>query len=301
MKDFKTKRIEYVNNWPNSILFKWEQEYEERVKLLAKNTSFIPMKMDVLDNEYYNRAISFLIDAIEVIDRRPQHSFSYIFTAYDLYSKSVCNKNITDRNVELIYTVFKDVITNNIELNNAFVECFKEIPQKTLQYLFGNLYNEQIRKRTIKDDQCRDDVSRTLLIDSITNKYSNDFTNYSTGIRPGSRLLYHIFNKDTVNIDGQDFKISIEDRLSLLLSGYIYSLRNDNEHGSTISATKSSMTRMSTFANSYFAFFMTYYFLLIVIFENTKVDKKKAYIELADNMKSNLDLYKKIFGHSIKE
>lgn len=301
MSDYKNKRIEYINNWPDSTQFKWELEYEERIASLPKGTSFIPIKMDVLNDEYYNRAISFLIDALEVIDKRPQHSFSYIFTAYDLYSKSVCNKNITERNVELIYTVLKNTISGHAGLKAAFAECFEKIPHKTLQYVFLNLYKPQIRNRTIKDAHYADDANRMLLIDTIVSKYSNNFSDYSMGIRLGSRLLYHVFNKDAVDIDGHVFPINLEDKLSLLLSGFIYSLRNDNEHGSSISATKSSMTRMSTFANSYFAFYTTYYILMIIIYDFTKVDKNKAYVELAENMKHNLNLYIELFGHSLKE
>lgn len=301
MTDYKNKRIEYINKWPNSTLFMWEQEYENRISLMPERTSFKPVKMDVLQDEYYNRAISFLIDAMEVIDKRPQHAFSYIFTAYDLYSKSVCNKNITERNAELIYTVLSDTIANHIELKSAFVECFRLIPQKSLQYLFLNLYKPQIMNRIIKNGCNANDPNRMLLIDTIVHKYSNEFADYRIGIRLGSRLLYHMFNEDVINIDGQDFSICLEDRLSLLLSGFIYSLRNDCEHGSTISATKSSMTRMNTFANSYYAFFLTYYILMIIIFDVTKTDKSAAYVELAENMKQNLCLYTKLFGHSLKE
>lgn len=302
MADFKRKRIEYINNWPNSEKFDVEKKYENKIAECFEKSSFEPMQMELLVDENYNKAVSFIIDAIEAIDSRPQHSFGYIFTAFDLYSKSATGINrITDRIWFVIDRMIVPVVLSNPMLDNAFKLYFNKIPQKTLQYLFLNLYDCRIRERVKKNISGVVDVNRENLLNHIITKYSNDFSKYETDIRPGSRLIYHILNTDNINIDSVMYNIDSKDRWSFLLSGYIYSLRNDNEHGSTISVTKSSLTKMNSFANSYFAFLMVYYILLIIIIEQTASDKNAAYIEMEKNMQKNLNHYTKLFGHALIE
>ena len=75
MADFKTKRIEYINNWPNIKRFEAELQYEEKFRSINNGTPFIPFKMVVDNNEFYNKAVSFLIDAVESLGHKPNHSF----------------------------------------------------------------------------------------------------------------------------------------------------------------------------------------------------------------------------------
>ena len=103
MADFKTKRIEYINNWPNADKFDVERQYEEKYKSVNNGVPFIPFRMTVNFDESYNKAVSFMIDAIS-LERRPNHSFEFMFIAYDIYSKSVTSfDNITDRTQTLVH------------------------------------------------------------------------------------------------------------------------------------------------------------------------------------------------------
>ncbi|MBU3090012.1 hypothetical protein KPL42_16140 [Clostridium gasigenes] len=65
--DFKRKRIEYLNNWPNVEPFEIEKKYYENVKTvkLLRKTIFIPFLLKNEEDAEYNTAISFIIDAIE--------------------------------------------------------------------------------------------------------------------------------------------------------------------------------------------------------------------------------------------
>lgn len=301
MTDFKIKRIEYINNWPNAAKFDVEHQYEEKYKLVNNGIPFVPFRMTVNPDESYNKAVSFMIDAIESLERRPNHSFEFIFIAYDIYSKSVTSfDNITDRTQTLVH-VWNTLIQSDADLNNSFNELFKYIPQKSLQYFFSRIFDSKIMTRATKDSNRRVDADRTNLLNQIHHKYSANYADYATGIRPGSRLIYHVFNKTSLVIDGVSHNISLEDKLHLLSSGFLYSLRNDTTHGSSISATKSSFTNMGTVANSYFAFLLTYYLLMLLIIEHTSSNRAQDLSDLARNMNLNLNNYIELFGHALSK
>ena len=301
MTDFKTKRIEYINNWPNADKFDVERQYEKKYKSVNNGIPFVPFRMTANTDENYNKAVSFMIDAIESLERRPNHSFEFIFIAYDIYSKSVTAfDNITDRTQTLVH-VWNTLIQSDTDLNSSFNALFKYIPQKTLQYFFSRIFDSKIMVRATKDSNRRIDANRTNLLNQIQRKYSVNYADYATGIRPGSRLIYHVFNKTSLDIDGISHNISLEDKLHLLSSGYLYSLRNDTTHGSSISVTKSSFTNMGTMANSYFAFLLTYYLLMLLIIEYTSSNITQDLSALAHNINLNLNNYVELFGHALSK
>ena len=301
MADFKRKRIEYINNWPNAEKFDAERQYEEKYKSKNNGTPFVPYHMTTNTDEFYNRSVSFIIDALESLGNRPNHSFEFVFTAFDIYSKSVTSiERITDR-IQNLVSVWTTLIQSNSDLTNSFNELVNHIPQKSLQYFFSRIHDSRIIKRSSKNSDGTVNAERTNLLNQIKNKYSTNYTDYATGIRPGSRLLYHILTQSSLAIDEQTYAISLEDKLHLLTSGFLYSLRNDTTHGSSISATKSRFTNMSTMANSYFAFLLTYYLLMLLIINSTSSNKPQALTDLSQNININLNNYIELFGHTLSK
>ena len=298
MSDYKSKRIEYINNWPTMPRFDIELQYEEKYKKTNNGTPFIPFPMKSNSDEFFNKAISFMIDAIECLCNKPNHSFDFIFTALDLYSKHIVRVDrITDRIRDLV-PLLSNLINENIDLKKEFTNLIKNIPNKSLQYLFKQLYDTRVNRRISTVNNTRTNLGN--IVNSITASYSNDFNNYSTGIRPGSRLLRHVLTKEDITISSNHYNVSLDDKLHLLASGLLYSLRNDAYHGGSISCTKSSFCNMSTMANSYFSFMLTYYLLLLLIIDNTSANKQNDLSALANNINLNTSCYVSLFGkHNI--
>jgi len=115
MSNFYKKRIEYINNWPDSTPFEAELEYKTICdNFLEKNgrPPFKPMKMwetckvksDDIDsnaqeplndqkiNEVYNRVISHIIEALGLIPYKPNLAVFSLFTGFDNFSKIVYQK-----------------------------------------------------------------------------------------------------------------------------------------------------------------------------------------------------------------
>lgn len=303
--DFKQKRIDYLNNWPNIEPFEIEKLYYEKVEQLKilKKTIFFPFPLKSEEDTEYNKAISFMIDAIEELERYPNYAFEFMFKAYDVFSKIVYSQNITDRNKWLCDNKWSVLIESNTELKNAMQLLLESIPMKACQYIYTRICDRDsmaYKRLTTEFGGGNNNTNRKNIIESIENKYGYDYTNYSTSIRPASALYRFMLQNDEIKVNSSKFSLSMRDKLHFIISGYIYTLRNDTMHGDNISITKSSKTNMSTYANNYYAFVFMYYLVIILMLDrygdNYDMD---IYKELADNIKKNVELYKELFGNNI--
>ncbi|WP_438511557.1 hypothetical protein [Clostridium chrysemydis] len=302
--NFKIKRIEYLNNWPNIEPFEIEKQYCENVKKLksSTNTIFKPFLLKSEENSEYNKAISFMIDAIEELEKYPNHSFEFMFKAYDAFSKVVSSGNITERNIWLCDNKWALLIESSPELQDAIQLLFKLIPMKSCQYIYTRICDRNSRayKRLTNEISGRIDYSkRKNIIESIENKYRYEYNMYSESIRPASALYRYMLRNEEIDVNGTKYTISMCDKLHFIVSGYIYTLRNDSMHGNNMSITKSSKANMSTYANNYYAFLFMYYLVIILMLDKYSEDYSMSkYKELAQNIKQNVELYKKLFRNN---
>ncbi len=308
---FKNKRIEYLNNWPNSEAFEIEKKYCSFVSntKLESGTIFKPFQLFANDDEEYNKVISFIIDALNQLEVYPNFSFEFIFKAYDCIQDKYHTdiKTITDKNKVLCDNELSDVINRNARLNASFQNLLRVIPVTACQYLYlritdHNNDNQPYKRVTtdISGSNSLDSQKRREIVDAIESKYG--LGDYPTTIRKASLLYRFILKNNSVNID-KTYSICTSDKLHFLMSGFLYTMRNDIMHGSSMTFTKSSLASLRTYASSYYAFLLLYYFTIILVIEAFKGDyPNDVYDKLAENIDENIDLYMRLFTRkSIEE
>ena len=114
--DFKTKRIEYLNNWPNVEPFEIERRYYELVdKVKMDNgTVFKPFQLKRNEDVIYNKTISFMIESIDQLEKYPNFSYEFIFKAYDCFMEHYHSSmhQITDKNKLLCDNEWKNILNS---------------------------------------------------------------------------------------------------------------------------------------------------------------------------------------------
>lgn len=310
--DFKERRIDYLNNWPNVEPFDIEKKYYSLVKKIKKEngTIFVPFQLKKNDDTSYNKTISFMIEAVDQIEKYPNFSYEFIFKAYDcfmdLFYPSI--SQITDKNKKLCDNEWKSILDSNPMLMNAFEKLIATIPVKACQYLYIRLTNRtgdnkayQRVSTDVSGGSSINSTKRKNIVDDIENKYGIDYTRYSESIRKASLLYRYILKNDSFSFDEKTYNIITEDKLHILVSGFLYTLRNDIMHGSSISITKSSKTTLGSFAIDYFAYLLLYYLLVMLIIYKFSGDyPADVYDKLADNINRNVNLYVQLFGKEIE-
>lgn len=309
--DFKKKRIEYMNNWPNSEPFEIEKKYYALVDKVkrTKGTIFKPFRLLQNDDVTYNKTVSFIIEALDQLDKYPNFSYEFLFKAYDCFLDKyyILNSNITDKNKQLCDNEWKNIINSNLNLKISIEKLMSIIPVKACQYLYIRITDHtgdnQPYKRIstgISGTSNGSSIKRKEMLDAIEKKYGIDYGNYANSIRKASLLYRYILKNDIVTVD-KSYVITMDDRLNILVSGFLYTLRNDIMHGSSIAITKSSKTTLGTYAIDYYAFLLLYNLLIILIINYFSSDySKDIYDRLADNIIENLDMYVELFGKNIE-
>lgn len=310
--DFKKKRIVYLNNWPNVEPFEIEKKYYSLVEKIKNEhgTIFIPYPLKYNIDVSYNKTISYMIEALDQLEKYPNFSYEFLFKAYDCFMNLFYSNipQITDKNKKFCDNEWKDILNANIDLRRSFENLFSSIPVKACQYLYIRLSEKTAEnkayKRVTLDISGRETIEskkRKGLVDDIEKKYGIDYSRYSDTIRKASLLYRYILKNDSVLVNNNNYYISLEDKLHILVSGFLYTLRNDIMHGSSISITKSSKTTLGTFAIDYYAYLLLYYLLVTLIINKFPTDySNNDYCTFAKNIEENINLYKQLFGSEIE-
>lgn len=194
-----------------------------------------------------------------------------------------------------------------MKLKISVEKLLSAIPVKACQYLYIRITDHtgdnQPYKRIstgISGGASISSIKRKEIIDAIEVKYGIDYGNYANSVRKASLLYRYILKNDNVVID-KSYAIATDDKLNILVSGFLYTLRNDIMHGSSIAITKSSKTTLGTYAIDYYAFLLLYYLLIMLIINYFPNDYSIGiYDRLADNIIENLNTYVEMFGKNIE-
>lgn len=248
--------------------------------------------------------------SIDQLEKYPNFSYEFIFKAYDCFSKHYhpSIEQITDKLKTFYDTEWNNILELHTLLKEAFEKLIAARPVKACQYLYIRLcYTTQVNKaysRVTTDISGGTTVSsnkRKSFVDAIEAKYRADYSNYADTIRKASMLYRYLLKHDTIIIGANTYNITTEERLHVLVSGFLYTLRNDIMHGSSMAITKSSKTTLGTYAIDYFAYLLLYYLLVILIINKFSADySSDIYDQLADNIEKNVDIYKQLFGREIE-
>ena len=196
MSDFAKKRIEYINNWPNSEMFEAELNYKKRCEDFCTDNGhmpFVPMKMWEDSDDTFNRAISHLIDSLEMMPLRPNFAFAFMFSGLDFYAKKTYTDNTTS-SLKMLAEDIDALVAVNGDVKTMLKELFSAYPVNASLYLYKCLcgqsnHNSNVRIRIATDASNASINTHAKLIDDIYNHYGYDNSNYNASIRQAA-LLY---------------------------------------------------------------------------------------------------------------
>ncbi len=305
MSDYINKRIEYINNWPTVVPFEAEKNYEKRcndfiAKYGRQPLSLMKLWADIDDK--YNRILSHVIDSIDVMPYHPNFAFNFVFSALDYYTKEIYANSKTTFCLKNFAEDVSTLANQNSDVNSLLEALFSVIPVSATGYLYKGLcrINPQNKaySRLIQNCDNTENIYRKSIIDSIETKFGTDTRNRNPA------LLYRkIFNNSDISLDERTINITQSFRLHLLISGIIYSLRNDSFHGSAMSSTKSSQTTPARYAMNYYCYVATYTLLMLILVKNatiSDVDKNIKYAELKDVTLQNANDLHNMFGNHLQ-
>ena len=231
---------------------------------------------------------------------KPDKAFFYIFIGFENYSEQIFNqKNITIRLKDFIDELDKDA-NSNIDLNDSIKLLCSAIPIQLNVYFIDRIITESNVITRITQNQGNHPIAdQNNLVNAILQKYPDLSTNVKSK-RYAACLLKKIFNQQNITVNHYNYSPSRKLLLYFLFLGILYTLRNDNAHGSSISSTKSSKTTFKRYAMNHFAYLATYTFLIYLLIKKDNQALFSSRIKsLKDNVEENVRQMKCFFGSNL--
>ncbi|MDO6598438.1 hypothetical protein Q4512_16080 [Oceanihabitans sp. 2_MG-2023] len=303
---YSKKRIEYNNKWPNEvIIFSAQKAFLELLNDKGIINILRPIKLPLIENYEFQRLLSFKIDIYEQLPNRPDIGFDLAWRTFEAYSTYIAKKSnwsvsktwkITNKISE---DFFINQYNNNSELNSAFKELTKAVPLQATEYLIKKLFEEESSAIKSQQRQITDRVKDCIgneLFDAIEKKYGD--LNADTQRRAGM-LLQILLSGREIELKEKKYQLSQLQIIKLLINGILYTYRNERFHGDAFSPFKSSLTKIKTYAHSYYLLISTYFFISQLIYKD--YPNLIELSEIAKSLNENTVRYNLVFEKHIKK
>lgn len=285
-------RVEYNNNWQNSIYWKCDA-HESLDEVLARrkiDSLFIPVKVEssaveaMLSNDTINRVFSAMIDINDMLPYHPELGFEIAWRELELISKAFLNDNKRDETgggiTKLIPVAKKiaDVIVNSVCKSNPTLDALIEkmlsdTPLPVYKFTILRMYREFELSVDPQYGSVKDRAKGVLgdkLYEEIDRKYSLSLQEKPTAenLRKASSLLRLILSgKPLADLNNHSYNaFSLRDRLVFYITCVLYTARCERFHGDYFSPFKGSMSTVGTFCNYYWQMVSCYFLTWLVLY-----------------------------------
>ena len=309
MRQYNLLRRDYVNSWKisnvaNSLayFFPLEKELQKRLSGIGYDL-FLPIKVKAIEDKDYNIKLSYLIDALAQLPRAMDIAFDFIWRGYEKSLKDIYpNDNITKQ-------VQKETIAYGSDPDIVMIakEFIEILPMQTWEFVvksFKDSWNPSVNMNSQKGlikrtfyigNRSNEQVNLINMYNSFGNKY---FTNYNAKEHRNAACFFkRYFKGQTMSIGSDSYRTNDLEKCIILFNCLLYEFRNTRTHAVAISPFKSSKATISTFMHCHIVFLITYACFLFSGLMRYGI--KKA--DIIDNIKMNIDSFKKFYGKAINK
>ena len=312
----KQTRLENFNNWPKSKLFDAEATFIDKLNNFKYEEIFSPCKIKENNDYDTHIPISYLLDMVDSLPKRPDHSFDWVWRAFEyMVSDRFSNTNTTSNLRKIVEQDITSIFINNENIKESFFSLVKEIPLQSCEYFVKAILNtnsfsyandnEYKQLSPFAKRLLTDNGDSTLLNPNIQKLFNYLISRYnyinSESRRNAALIIKNALSGNEIENKDNNEKIKLEsnDILIILLSGLGYSFRNDRAHAKSISPFRSSKATIKTYAHCWFMFLLIYEMLNICLlnYKISLIDMN----DLHDNIIFNCNSYKKLFKNQISK
>jgi hypothetical protein len=309
------QRIESHNDWPKKIEFSAELEFQKKIAAAGGLAPFKTAKLSDVSTEEFHRYLGTLIDGLDALPQRPDYLFDHCFRIIDAASKLLTNKSKTTYAISEVYlNIFS---TDNAKWTNIVNLLCARMPKSSAEYISRRLLDASVNKGS--DANAIATRARKCLgihrFTEITQKYS-----YANVGAPGNAVnkcasfLLLLLNTDkplpaakksgsastyaNLDLTVKSNLLTPQEKLRLIMSLFLFTMRNERQHGSAVSPFRTSKATLGRYASYYYAMVCAYTISLGVISARASGSISATTIE--HNVRANLAEFEKFFGSNAR-
>ena len=315
-----SKRIEYQNDWPTKIDFSAELEFQKKIEAAGGLAPFKTGKLTNVNSKDFHIYVGNLIDGLDALPHRPDYLFDHCFRIIDASSKTLTKKKKTTFAIsEVNLNIFS---TGKADWDQIADLMCKHMPTSTASYIATRLLDASLGKGTdagaivARGEKC---ISSKRFTEA-TKKYT--YANYSgPGVAVNKfasfiRLLLKTStplkkttknssspsastsNFSTLDLTKSANLLSKEDKIQFIITLLLFTMRNERQHGSSVSPFRTSKANLGRYASYYYAMICSYIIALGVV--STGFPKAISSSAILTNAQDNFAEFSKFFGSNAK-
>ncbi|WP_431781580.1 hypothetical protein [Streptomyces chumphonensis] len=263
----RRERIDIIAAWSTSGIVAErrrlliEEQFAQRVTRTGSRF-FVPLPLPHSDDLWYHTQVSFLLEALDALPRRPDIAFD---SAWKVLEKTAVTRLPTRRGGRPNVTDALKLLSADRRLSGAVTEALlADVPSQTCGYLFKRLVlrepaesSAQARKRLSTGYGAGDGLPAEIdaFLALVEKRYAAPDTDTA---RRGAMLLRRALSGERLDVGGTPVALSPQARLRILLCGLLYTARNERYHGESFSPFYSSAASIKTYTHPHYLFLAAY-------------------------------------------
>ncbi|WP_134706908.1 hypothetical protein [Rahnella sp. CJA17(1/100)] len=279
--NFQKTRVDIHNNYPEKILFKAELEFIKRLEDKGLNVIFSPIKLQYDEDASFQVYLSHYIDGLNTLPFRPDQTFDNNFKVIDDAGRAIFPRGGTKKVLEELSN--KLSINQNLDWQNIIDILTENIPLMTCRYITKNIFeahkDNSFEGRKFQDriEKCLGKVEYAQLLNQFpsTPTPASSPTSLEHLKSASSFMRLYLKGKKTsqsnkcypskLDLSKASNVLSHAKRFDILISLFLYTMRNERAHGASISPFITSKSTFKRYESYYFAMLCSYIFSLGVL------------------------------------
>ncbi|WP_151990359.1 hypothetical protein [Sphingomonas aurantiaca] len=300
MTKSKSLRISAFKNWPMETIFPVQDQY---LKLLNDKNAPVPIVcgclIEVEDTEFHTY-LAYILDGLDALPKRPDWAFESFYIPLELEMKRIKiangNKN-SSRFLE--YKAFLGGL--NSATTDALASFIALSPLQTCEFVAKRILDATNTSSASNEEKqlytrARDALGLDLF-DSFRGKYGTNGDR--ANIRKAGSLIQLILKGRQVDVGERLFDTNPIDRIGILSTFMLPSMRNDRFNGNVFPSFRSSAYKLKNYAGAQFSATST--FLLALVAISIRWPQSLSEENLRNIIDENSELFLSIFDKQLQK
>ncbi|WP_313554727.1 hypothetical protein [Agrobacterium cavarae] len=303
MTSTRELRIKAFNNWPAETVFPVQQQYTELLARANVQAPIVHCNLGIIDDREFHILVAYLLDGLDALPHRPDWAFESFYVPLEMEMNRI-KESSGNFNASRFLEYKEFLKTLEQSTIAALAEFVSLAPLQLCEFAAGRILSAKARGSSSDQQLLKraQDALGSNLFDAFCTKYMSGSISGDGKVKAGNQrkaggLIKLLIEGVDVDLNGVTATFDGIDRVGILSTVILPSIRNDRFHGNVFPSFRSSAYKLKHYAGSQFA--STTAFMLVLVSIAVRWPTCLSSEKLNDAIEQNARLFEKLFKNQI--